>query len=81
MSEPGVRDEIVATREELGDTVEALAHKADVKARVDEAVTERKQQLQHRAQDLRGRPGVLAAAGAALVGLLVAIRAMRRSKR
>ena len=29
-----IREEIEATRQELGDTVEALAYKADVKARV-----------------------------------------------
>ncbi len=33
-----IRSEIKETREELGDTVEALAHKADVKAQAQERV-------------------------------------------
>ena len=33
-----IREEIEATRLELGDTVEALAYKADVKARVREKI-------------------------------------------
>jgi hypothetical protein len=37
-----IRDEIEATRRELGDTVEALAAKADVKARVREKVHDTK---------------------------------------
>jgi ElaB/YqjD/DUF883 family membrane-anchored ribosome-binding protein len=38
-----IREEIEATRRELGDTVEALAYKADVKARVREKVESTKE--------------------------------------
>ena len=38
-----IRDEIEATRRELGDTVEALAAKADVKARVRDKVDSAKE--------------------------------------
>jgi hypothetical protein len=42
-SDPDVlREEIEETRAELGDTVEALAHKLDVKAQAKEAVTDAK---------------------------------------
>lgn len=36
-----IRDEIEITRERLGDTVEALAYKADVKARAKESVSDK----------------------------------------
>ena len=45
-----LREEIRATREELGGTVEALAHKADLKARAQHRVDERKEQLRQRRQ-------------------------------
>ena len=45
-----LREEIRATREELGETVEALAHKADLKARAQHRVDERKEQLRQRRQ-------------------------------
>lgn len=38
-----LREQIAETRGELGDTVEALTHELDVKARVKEGVEERKQ--------------------------------------
>ena len=40
-----LREQIEQTREELGDTVEALSAKADVKGQVKEKVDERKAQL------------------------------------
>jgi len=40
-----LRDEIEQTRAELGETVEALAAKADVKARLKETAEEKKEQL------------------------------------
>jgi len=45
-----LREEIRATREELGETVEALAHKADLKARAQHRVDARKEQLRQRRQ-------------------------------
>jgi ElaB/YqjD/DUF883 family membrane-anchored ribosome-binding protein len=58
-----LRRDIEHTREELGATVEALSHKADVKAQVREKVDEGKKQV-------RARP--LPSVGIALaVGILV----------
>jgi len=45
-----LREEIRKTREELGETVEALAYKADLKARAQHRVDERKEQLRQRRQ-------------------------------
>jgi ElaB/YqjD/DUF883 family membrane-anchored ribosome-binding protein len=48
-----LREEIEATRQELGDTVEALAHKTDVKAQVSEQVEQTKAQVQERIEHTR----------------------------
>jgi hypothetical protein len=48
-----LREEIEATRQELGDTVEALAHKTDVKAQVSEQVDQTKAQVQERIEHTR----------------------------
>ena len=48
-----LRREIEETRAELGDTVEALSHKADVKARAGEKVDERKQAASAKAEELK----------------------------
>jgi uncharacterized protein (DUF3084 family) len=47
--------EIEQTRAELGATVEALAHKLDVKTRAQEKIAERTQVLRTKGQQLRGR--------------------------
>src|SRR4029450_6798907 len=40
--DPGaIRQDIEATREQMGDTVEALSYKADVKARAKDSITDR----------------------------------------
>jgi len=64
-----IRREIEATREQLGDTVEALAAKADVKALAHEKIERAKASL--------ARPAVL---GPVIVGVaaLVAWRLIRR---
>ncbi len=44
--EPGnIREEIERTRAEMGNTVDALAHKTDVKSRVKESFTEKRERL------------------------------------
>jgi ElaB/YqjD/DUF883 family membrane-anchored ribosome-binding protein len=48
-----LRREIEETRAELGDTVEALSHKADVKARAREKAEERKQVATAKAEELK----------------------------
>lgn len=84
-----LRESIEETRAELGQTVEALAEKADVKAQVKEKVDERKEQLretQHQAQAKIGDVGeqakqnrVPVIAGAAGVLLLVLLLLRSRS--
>ena len=59
-----LREQIAETRDELGDTVEALAQKADVKRQVKEKVEEQKQRA-------GAQPAV--AGGALLVLLLVVL--------
>jgi hypothetical protein len=56
-----LRDEIARTRAELGDTVEALAAKADVKARVRERVDEAKVRAGEIGHDLPGQARLMAA--------------------
>ena len=50
-----IRDEIEETRREMGDTVEALAAKADVKARVKEKVTSTKESASNKKDELLGK--------------------------
>ncbi|HEY7133789.1 MAG TPA: DUF3618 domain-containing protein [Acidimicrobiia bacterium] len=48
-----VHDAIARDRDELADTVEALAHKADVKGRVKETVSRNAEQIQQKAGEVR----------------------------
>jgi ElaB/YqjD/DUF883 family membrane-anchored ribosome-binding protein len=52
-----LQHEIEDTRAELGDTVDALAQKADVKARVSEKIEQRKTALHARQEDVKARLG------------------------
>jgi gas vesicle protein len=55
---PGeIREEIEQTREEMGDTVEALGYKADVKARAKEKITGKRDQLKERVTRTGSRAG------------------------
>ncbi|GAA4455656.1 DUF3618 domain-containing protein [Phytohabitans houttuyneae] len=79
-----LRADIERTREDLGDTVSALAGKADVKARTKEAVADAKDRVGERAGEVtdtvRRRPvPVAAAAGGALaaVGAVLVVRRRR----
>jgi ribosome-binding protein aMBF1 (putative translation factor) len=80
-------EQIEETREELGATVEALAHKADIKAQVHEKVEERKEHLQQVQAEATGKlrqtlddPRVPAAiAAVATVLLLLSLRRSRRA--
>jgi ElaB/YqjD/DUF883 family membrane-anchored ribosome-binding protein len=77
-----LREEIAATREDLGETVQALADRADVKARAQEKVGEAKQQTEQAAeqavQQVRRRPLPFAAVGAFVVGVVVGVILHRR---
>jgi hypothetical protein len=56
--EPGaIREEIEQTRSEMGDTVDALAHKTDVKSRVKESFSEKKERLRSQMQGASSRLG------------------------
>ena len=73
MSDPvQLREEIEATREELGETVEALAAKTDVGARAHEQIEATKETL----QDQRGR--LIAGAALIVAGLVLRRRRKRR---
>lgn len=50
-----IRDQIEATREELGDTVEALAAKADVKAQAKQKLDETRETVSQRTDEILGK--------------------------
>ena len=52
-----IREEIERTRTEMGDTVDALAHKADVKSRVKESVADKRERLRAQMMGTRSRLG------------------------
>lgn len=77
-----LRLEIARTRAELGETVQALAAKADVKARAREQVEQTRQRVRERAAHFADTAvvrspvplGALLGAAAALVVVLIVIR-------
>ena len=66
-----LRREIERTRRELGDTVDALSHKADVK----QQARQKKDEVQER---VKSNPTPLAAALGGLVALLILRRLLKR---
>jgi hypothetical protein len=87
-----LRKEIEQTRAELGETVEALAAKADVKARAHEAVDDAKQrargamdsvayQVGKQREKVASLPAPARMAIAAAVAGLVVLLIMRRTRR
>jgi len=88
-----IQADIERTREELGDTVEAIAAKTDVKARAHERVDEIKHTVKAKVQEVtpssaqdggeqlvakvRANPLPLAAGGALLVAFLLGRRSAR----
>jgi gas vesicle protein len=52
-----IREEIEHTRAEMGSTVDALAHKADVKSRVKESFADKKERLRTQMQGTTSRLG------------------------
>ena len=80
-----LREDIRQTRADLGETVQALAAKADVKARAREQVEQTKQRARAQVHDasvkVRRNAVPLAAAlvaGVALVGVILIVRGRRR---
>lgn len=52
-----IRQEIEETRAEMGDTVDALAYKADVKGRVKESIADKRDRLVEQIQGTKARVG------------------------
>ena len=90
-----IRADIERTRDELGDSVEALAAKADVKARAQQKLAEAKGRARHAAQDVsvrakataqqaggtvRQRPGPTAGILAAVASAVGAALLVRRRR-
>ena len=75
-----IRAQIDETRQELGETVEALAAKVDVKAQVKDKVETTKESLKKAQQEARRRPGPILGAGVALLVALVAKRRLKGRK-
>ena len=78
-------EQIEETREELGATVEALAHKADVKAQVHEKVEQRKEHLHQMQAEATGKlrttlDGPLVPAAIAAAATLLLLLSLRRSR-
>ncbi|HEX2774305.1 MAG TPA: DUF3618 domain-containing protein [Micromonosporaceae bacterium] len=91
-----LRAEIAQTREELGDTVQALAAKADVKARVRESAAQTKarvrqraaettaqlrEQATHASAEARRAPVPWVAVAAGAVAAIVAVVVLSRRRR
>jgi len=52
-----IRQEIEETRAEMGDTVDALTYKADVKTRVKESISDKRERLIEQVQGTKGKVG------------------------
>jgi uncharacterized protein YjbJ (UPF0337 family) len=52
-----IRQEIEETRAEMGDTVDALAYKADVKTRMKESISDKRDRLVEQIQGTKGKVG------------------------
>jgi hypothetical protein len=76
--------DIERTRQELGDTVSALADKADVKAHVQDKVTETKEAAVHKVQvaqeAVKRNPAVDAGVLAVVVAIVLAVWLRRRNR-
>ena len=76
-----IRDDIAATRDDLGDTVGALADKADVKGRAKGAARKAKTMAREGTEEAvdqaRRRPGWLATAGAGMIAAATAVGVLR----
>jgi hypothetical protein len=73
-----LREEIQEDREQLGETVEALAQKADVKGQVQEKVEERKEQVRDVQEQVKQRPVPVAAVVGGALAALVLLRWLKR---
>ncbi|MDQ5831627.1 MAG: DUF3618 domain-containing protein [Actinomycetota bacterium] len=87
-----LRTEIEETRAELGETVEALSAKADVKGQAKEKVEEKKTQLRDQQAKAKAKldevsgqaksnPAPFAAAAGGVVALLLIVRRWRKGRK
>lgn len=79
-----LREQIEHTRAELGDTVQALSDKTDVKARVHDKVEDTKQQVHQKVETGKARASsepvpIAVVAGVALALVVVLVARKRRS--
>ncbi len=79
-SKDQIEADIAATREQLGNTVDALSHRLDVKSRLKEQAQEGREQAVRRMQEQPAIP-IAAAAGAVLLLALTVWRRRRRRKK
>ena len=91
-SEEALREDIARTREQLGDTVEALVAKADIKARAQQKATGVVTRVRQQTEQLRSRmpaqlnarapaAGLALTVGLALVTTWLLVRRVRRARR
>lgn len=73
-----LREEIEETRGELGDTVEQLSEKADVKAQAQAKVDETKRQAQAKAEQVKENPAPVAGIAGAIAALILLLWIVRR---
>ena len=73
-----LREEIEETRGELGDTVEQLSAKADVKAQAQAKVDETKHQAQAKAAQVKENPAPVAGIAGGIAALMLLLWIVRR---
>ena len=73
-----LREEIEETRADLGDTVEHLSEKADVKAQAQAKVDETKQQAQAKVDQVKENPAPVAGIAGGIAALLLLLWIVRR---
>ncbi|MBO8187956.1 DUF3618 domain-containing protein [Streptomyces spirodelae] len=76
-----LRAQVEETRRELGETVEALAARADLKAQGRQKAAELRNRAQHAVETTRGNPAAAAVPAAAGCALLVVILFLARHRR
>ena len=76
-----IQDDIDRTRNELGDTAEALAAKLDVQTRVQERVEDTKKQIADRTEPVRRNAVPITASAVTVVVVIGALRRRRRRRR
>jgi uncharacterized protein (TIGR03382 family) len=78
-----LRAQVEATRRDLGETVEALAARADLRAQSRQKAAALRTKAQHAAETTRGNPSTSAplAAGVALLALVLLVRRRRHRRR